>query len=356
MNDMTLKARRSFLQAGGALALGCLLPGVLRAASTVPIADSHTHIGLFSNKVQGGTLKAQMQEAGVSLLAWTISADGRWTRRTDNGIQQVRVPEPGEQAAFVREKLAAMRGYLDRYGPPRVLKPEDLDASRAGTPQVVMALEGASFVADGIELLDEVYAQGVRHLQLMHYIRSALGDFQTEAPEHNGLTELGARTIQACNRMGILVDLAHSTQADMDRALQVSKVPMIWSHSSITGAQYTWQRSSAYSRLLYIDYAKKIADSGGAIGLWALRNTVRDSPAGYATELMRMVDLVGAEHVMFGTDTDGMGPYAAIEQLIDLRRVADELQQRGMDDKSLRAVCFGNYARCLKAAMVARAA
>jgi membrane dipeptidase len=349
-------ARRQFLKASGALTLGCLVPGTLRAASTIPIADSHTHIGLLTSKGADWSLKAQMQESGVMLLAWAIVGDGRWSRRTSAGIKQFSEPVAGEQIAYFRQKLSSMHSYLSYTGLDCVRTPADIDAARAGAPHAVITLEGGGFVEDGLEFLDEAYAKGLRHLQLVHYIKNGIGDIQTEPPVHNGLTELGANTIKSCNRLGILVDLAHSPAANVDRALEVSGAPMIWSHSAITGEHYDWHRSSAYSRLLYIDYAKKIAQRGGAVGLWALRATVKNSPEGYATELMRMADLIGPEHVMFGTDTDGMGTSAVMENLDDLRKVADALQERGVDDKTLRAICFDNYARCLKGAMQARTA
>ena len=69
---------------------------------------------------------------------------------------------------------------------------------------------------------------------------------------------------------------------------------------------------------------------------------------------MRMVDAIGAEHVMFGTDIDGVGKFGVMDELGDLRRVADLLRERGVDDKTLRAICFDNYARCLRTAMEAR--
>ena len=53
----------------------------------------------------------------------------------------------------------------------------------------------------------------------MHYIRNALGDFQTERPQHGGLTELGKKVVQECNRLGILVDLAHATADAVTQAL-----------------------------------------------------------------------------------------------------------------------------------------
>jgi membrane dipeptidase len=249
-----------------------------------------------------------------------------------------------------------MRRYLATTGLDVVQTPADIDAARAGKPQIVIAVEGAGFAADGMELLDEAYAQGLRHLQLVHYIRNALGDFQTERPEHDGMTPLGVDVVKSCNRLGILVDLAHATNAVIDKTLEVSAAPVIWSHSGIARWQYGWQQSSALSRLLSLDYAKKIAQRGGAIGLWSLSNTVGHGPSGYASELMRMVDLVGPKHVMFGTDLDGVGKSGALDGLADLRKVVDVLRERGVDDDTLQAICFENYARCLKAAMDARKA
>jgi len=346
--------RRRFLQRAGALGLAYGFGGFAKAALDPPIADAHSHIGLHSPPMLHGSLKAQMLEAGVTLVSWNIVGDGRWTRRTSQGIKQQSVPGPGAQAAYFREKLAAMRAYLARDELRFVETPADIDAASAGAPRVVIAVEGAGFVADGLELVDEAYGRGLRHLQLVHYIRNGLGDFQTESPEHGGMTQLGVDTIKSCNRLGILVDLAHATEAAVDKALEVSATPIIWSHSAITTARYTWAQSSALSRLLHIDYAKKIAQRGGAVGLWSLRNTVKGSPEGYADELMRMADAIGPEHVMFGTDLDGVGKFGVMDGLADLRSVADLLKKRGVDDKALRAICFGNYARCLRTAMEGR--
>ena len=353
---MQFEARRRFLETAGALALALGYPRVLRAAGDLPIADAHSHIGMFSAKLHGDSLKAQMRESGVMLLSWNIVGDGRWTVRTASGITQRSVPASGEQASYFRKKLNAMRAYLAQIDLAYVQNPGDIDAARSGTPHVVIAVEGAGFTADGLELLDQSYADGLRHLQLVHYIRNALGDFQTEPPLHNGMTELGVDVVKSCNRLGILVDLAHATNPVIDKALEISATPIIWSHSAITTTRYTWAQSSSLSRRLYIDYARKIAQRGGAVGLWSVRSTVGSSPDGYATELMRMADAIGPEHVMFGTDIDGVGRFGVMDRLGDLRKVADLLRTRGVDDKTLRAICFDNYARCLRTAMEARQA
>ncbi|HLX24288.1 MAG TPA: membrane dipeptidase [Usitatibacter sp.] len=346
--------RRHFLQRTGTLGLAIGLPSIAGAAPEPPIADAHSHIGLHNPSMLRGSLKAQMLDAGVTLLSWNISGDGRWIARTSQGIKQQGVPASGAQGAYYSGKLSEMRAYLAGDGLRFVEGPADIDAAMAGSPRVVIAVEGAVFVADGLDLLDKAYADGLRHVQLVHYIRNALGDFQTESPEHGGMTQLGVDTIKACNRLGILVDLAHATEPVVDKALEVSTTPIIWSHSSITSARYTWTQGSNLSRLLYIDYAKKIAQRGGAVGLWSLRNTVKSSPEGYADELMRMADVIGPEHVMFGTDMDGVGKFGVMDSLGDLRSVADLLKKRGVDDTTLRSICFGNYARCLRTAIEGR--
>lgn len=349
-------SRRRFLGTAGAVALAFGRPGLLHAAGDPPIADSHSHIGMFSPQLVGHPLKSQMEAAGVTLLSWNIVGDSRWITSTPRGIEQRGTPASGEQAVYFRQGLDRMRTYLAKNEIRHVESPGDIDAARSGIPHVVIALEGAGFASDSLELLAEACGKGLRHLQLVHYIRNALGDFQTERPEHEGMTALGAEVVKECNRLGILVDLAHATAATIDRALDVSTVPLIWSHSAITRAAYSWIQPPNQSRLLHIDLAKKIAARGGAVGLWSLRSTVGSSPDGYATELMRMVDAIGPAHVMFGTDLDGVGRFGTMEGLADLRRVADVLRARGVDEKTLRAVCFENYARCLGAAMQARKA
>ena len=349
--------RRLLLKSAGALALAAAWPSLSRAATdfpavNIPIADSHSHLGLHDTGGYKGALKEEMQAAGVMLLAWTIVSDSRWIVRTNRGIVQRSTPARGDQSRYVRQKLADMKKYLAAHDLAHLENPADLDAARSGKPQVVIAMEGAGFAEDGLELIDQFHAAGLRHLQLVHYVRNGMGDFQTERPEHNGMTPLGVDVVRACNRLGILVDLAHATNAVIDRALEVSSVPVIWSHSEISRTQYTWVQPQ--SRLLHIDYARKIAQRGGAVGLWSLRSSRMTGLPAYADGLMRMIDTVGPEHVMFGTDLDGVGQNGLMKELGDLRAIVDLLRKRGVDDKVLRAVCFENYARCLRGAMEAR--
>ena len=204
--------------------------------------------------------------------------------------------------------------------------------------------------------LQAAYDAGIRHIQLVHYIRNAIGDFQTERPEHGGLSDQGKKVVQECNRLGILVDLAHSTPDAVTQALAVSKVPMVWSHSSVTRTRKPqWMMSVTQARQLSLEGAKAIAAQGGVVGLWALRSDVGQTPEAYADRLSEMADWLGEDHAAFGTDMNGLiAPL--FTSYADLRRVVDYWEQRRMSESRIRKLAIENYARVLKQAMAARQA
>ena len=133
---MTCEGRRRFLRRAGALGLALGCPCVARAAPEPPIADAHSHIGLYSPRMLHGSLRAQMQESGVTLLSWNIVGDGRWTTRDaaarGHRRRQRIVPASGAQAAYLREKLDAMRAYLAKDELRFVETSADIDAARVG--------------------------------------------------------------------------------------------------------------------------------------------------------------------------------------------------------------------------------
>ena len=159
-----------------------------------------------------------------------------------------------------------------------------------------------------------------------------------------------------CKRLGIVVDLAHSTAAVVDGALDASDAAMVWSHSWITPNGGSPAEAGYIARSLSLPAARKIAARGGAVGLWCLRLGTDpaypvNSKGTYADEIMRMCDLVGPAHVAFGTDMEGVWPNRMMNDYADLRDVVDNLLKRGLKEEQLHGVLVGNYARIVKAAM-----
>ena len=203
------------------------------------------------------------------------------------------------------DSFARMRSYVAAQGLRTVLTRADVDACVAGEAGIVLASEGADFLEGKIENLGAVYDKGLRHLQFVHYIRTPVGDFQTASPQHNGLSEMGKQLVRACNEKGILVDLAHSTMPSVDQALEISIAPVIWSHGWVDGDGGSWEdRFGFLRRRLSLAHAKKIADRGGMVGLWALGlsrpgygwSVTARSMSAYAQELANLVDKIGRAH------------------------------------------------------------
>ena len=353
-------SRRRMLQA----ALACLasIPFAVRAQQRFPIADMHCHYGMITRKLAESGFADDMRTQRVAIVAWKLVADGRWIRRTSAGIEQVSDPAPGELASFFNYALDRMKSYIAEHRLRTVLTPADVDACIAGDSGIVLASEGANFLEGRLENLDSAYEKGLRHLQFVHYTRTPVGDFQTARPVHNGLSEMGRRLVEACNARGILVDLAHSTAASVDQALEIAKAPLVWSHGWVDSQGGDWRDQYGFlSRRLSLAQAKKIAARGGVVGLWGLGLSrpafgwsvgPHDTRA-YAREFASLVNKLGADHVALGTDIEGVGPDWAVNSYGDVRTVLDHLQEMKLEASVIERVAYGNYARVLKAVLKA---
>lgn len=354
MKKTTITRRGFAVAAAAALAAGAV-PAQAQHQGRY-LADMHSHYGMFLPRLFGLDLVKHMRESGTTLLAWAVTDDHRWIGMTPRGWTQVRQPEPGELWASFEKRLADNEAKLKDWNIARALTPADVDAALAGQPRVLLATEAANFLEGRPERVAQAHAWGIRHMQMVHFIQSPLGDHQTAEPRHGGLTPTGAKVVAECQRHGIVVDLAHSTAAFVDGAQDASDAAMVWSHSWISPAGGNWQDVGYVARSLAPATARKIAARGGAVGLWTVR--VNRDPAypvhnvkTFADETMRMCDLIGPDHVAFGTDMEGAGPGPILSNYVDLREVADNLGQRGLGEATLNNIFIGNYARIVKQAM-----
>jgi len=347
--------RRQLLKAGFAWPFA--VAGRAFAKDPIFIGDMHFHLLFIGpNPAASNPLARNLAGGRATLVAWSLVGDLPWMGVTPRGFKQKSVPKPGETVTWFQAELARVKAHIAEQNLKIVKGPDDVDLALKGDPHVVLSVEGASFLDDDPSQLQAAYDAGIRHIQLVHYIRNTIGDFQTEKPQHGGLSDQGKKVVQECNRLGILVDLAHSTPDAVTQALAVSKVPMVWSHSSVTRTRKPqWMMSVTQARQLSLEGAKAIAAKGGVVGLWALRSDVGHTPEAYADRLSEMADWLGEDHAAFGTDMNGLlGP--VLTSYADLRRVVDYWEQRRMSESRIRKLAIENYGRVLKQAMAARQA
>ena len=344
--------RRRFLSTGLAAAL-LPAPASAETSPSVPVGDMHFHLFFFGPRPAQLRALAQEMAAGRAMLAgWALVGDVPWLTIGPRGFAQKGTPTTGEAVTWFQAELGRVKRYIAAQGLKIVATPADLDLALKGDPHVVLSVEGATFVDGDLAQLKAAHDAGIRQIQLVHYVRNSIGDFQTERPEHGGLTAFGRSVVAECNRLGILVDLAHCTSEVVRDALAVSKKPMVWSHSSVArgGTSPRWTMPVWQARQLPLASARAITTAGGVVGLWAIRADVGQTVGAYADRLVEMADLLGEDHAAFGTDRDGIAN-PVIASFADLQRVVEHWQRRGVTEQRIRKLAIENYARVLKQAL-----
>ena len=200
----------------------------------------------------------------------------------------------------------------------------DLDrAARDGRTVVLLGCEGGDFLEGDLRRLEQARTAGLTVLTLVHYRVNEIGDVQTEAPVHGGLSRFGRDVVAECNRLGIVVDCAHATFDTTMAVLEASSQPVIISHG-----QLGTRPAPPHPRLMTTEHAAAVAAAGGLIGAWPCGFTSL-SLDDFGTEILRLAEATGPDHVALGTDLDGnyRPVLTSYDQLDDL---ASLLRDRGL--------------------------
>lgn len=345
-------SRRSFLAAAAVpvVATACTSAGVPPSGPAREVLDTtlsfdlHSHPGLFrsmSNDTLAGHRRAA--EAGlVKLISLTATSDAPVLgRNSRGGLYATREPRPGELYASMYRQLDALRGWSASAGMPTV---PSVEAAEAAGPPVrgLLAVEGCDFLEGRIERVQEAFERGIRSLQLVHYRVNELGDIQTEAPVHGGLTVFGRAAVREMNRLGIVVDVAHATQAVVAGVVETTTQPIILSHSNI-------QDASGWARFISAEHARLVARTGGVIGAMPIIFGRRaDDIGGYVHYVSRLVDVVGIDHVGLGTDMDGIGLGAIFTSYARWPSLAAALLDHGYGREDVAKILGGNARRVFR--------
>jgi len=179
-------------------------------------------------------------------------------------------------------------------------------------------------------------------VQLVHYTPNDIGDFQTGAVTHQGLTEFGAEVIRACDRLGFVCDVAHATEDMAKQAVRAATKPLLLSHTAILGSR-AMGPTPLTGRQVSPSYARAIADTGGSVGIWHFFPSLNR----YVDGLKEMAEIVGVDHVSIGTDQfDARGCVEDYTRWVHL--VAARLRG-GFTPEEAGKIAGGNYLRIFRA-------
>jgi membrane dipeptidase len=347
--------RRRALAAGPLMCLAAAVaPGGARAAiEAATTVDIHSHAGGIASVsrmrsgLAFGPVGVPMRKGGMAAVCFAIVSDGPTHKIMPDGrLHPFRDPDPGELFAYSQVAFGRLHGMVQSQGLALVTDAAGLRAARAGSASAIIAAEGGDFLEGQPDRVDEAYKKwSLRHLQLTHYRVNELGDIQTEMPVHGGLTDTGAEVIRRCNRLGIVVDVAHGTFDLVKRAASVTTKPLVLSHTSLG------TRASAFTRLVLPEHARLVAQTGGVVGVWppaSVFPTVDAMAAGMA----RMVDVVGIDHVGLGSDMRGLVGPSVLPDYDQLPALAEALLGVGFSPTDVGKILGGNYVRVFEACMV----
>jgi membrane dipeptidase len=340
-------------------------PRVSKIVSGSIAVDMHNHAPVWPAG-DGHPTAAELDATGfaeeMKLAGLTVSCHTYAIDHMDSST-------PGEYYKFHLQALDAEDRLLARKKMSRAFNLKNIeDAHRAGQPIVVQTCEGAQFIEGRIERVEEAYRRGLRLMQLVHHANdlvAPLGDIQTRPPnEFGGLTPFGAQVVKECNRLHLLMDLAHAAFPMVKGVLDISTQPILFTHTAIDSPLGRAGKSdSMLHRLVTREQARAIANAGGVLGVWLSFASIGD----FVKAVTEMADAVGGDHIGFGTDTyTGLRSPAAGERRLTNHNwkdqqsglayaITDEMLRQGFTPAQISKFLGGNFCRVFDSVMGKRA-
>jgi len=343
------------------------LPWAIRTNKTAP-GDVKAYD--LRKPTPGNTDFARLKLGGVGAQFWSVYIPGE---------------APGGFARTQLEQIDIARRIIAMY-PDRLqfaTSVADIRAAhKAGKIASLLGMEGGHAIEDSLGALRAYYDLGVRYMTLTHNVNTSWADSQAVPAEHGGLTPFGEQVVLEMNKLGMLVDLSHTSDGTMDDALRVSQAPVIFSHSSSRAI-------CNVPRNVPDDILKRVKTNGGvvmvtfvagfidpavaAIQLPAMKEiTARaagkspqerekieeevlgklkmptTSIAKVADHIEHIRDVAGVEHIGLGGDFDGNSEWPqGLSDVSMYPNLFAELIRRGWSDHDLTLLAGENLLRAM---------
>src|SRR5689334_5802153 len=366
-----------------------------RILKATPLIDGHNDLAEILRENYGG--KTEGLASGTD--AWkpkSVMTDMARLRagRVGGQFWSVFIPADVQGDRAIRntlEEIDIVKRFIAAY-------PRDLEQAytaddvvrihKSGKVASLIGVEGGHQMAHSFAALRQYYNLGARYMTLTHFKTTDWADSATDAPQHNGLTDYGKSVVHEMNRIGMLVDLSHVSEGTMMSALDVSKAPVIFSHSSakaidghprnvsdavlsrlaqnggvvmvnfapdyVNEAIWKWSadRDAEAARVARMNTGHPKADIDAAMDAWT---KAHPQPVATVQQVADHVDhiakIAGYDHVGIGGDLDGIPSVPlGLTGVQDYPNLFAELIRRGWTDQNLAKLAGGNILRVLRQA------
>ncbi len=338
-----------------------------RVLSTTPLIDGHNDLPWRIREQTGGDVEAYDLRGRTS-----GHTDIPRLRRGMVGGQfwSVYVPASamasGSAARIQLEEIDIARRMIDAYPEAFELatSPEDvMRIFREGKVASMLGMEGGHAIENSLGALRSFYRLGARYMTLTHSANIDWADSCCEAPELGGLSPFGEEVVREMNRLGMLVDISHVSPATMNDVLDISRAPVIFSHSSAYAL-------TDHVRNVPDAVLRRMADNGGVVMVTFVTVFVsqalkdwRETPAAertggepvvtladVAAHIEHVRDVAGIDHVGIGSDYDGATVPQGLDDVSYFPALFAELSRRGWTEAELRKLAGENVLRAWREA------
>jgi membrane dipeptidase len=325
----------------------------------------------------------RMQEGGMNAIFFSIWIDGHI------------MGPPAIQKAL--DQIDAVHENVLRNSGAMVFARTAEEVRRAhaqGKIAALIGVEGGHMIGNDVRMVRIFSDLGVRYMTLSHFVNTEWSDSSTDKPAHNGLTDFGKDVVREMNRQGMMVDISHVSDKTFYDALEISKAPLIASHSSCRAlcnhvrdmSDDMIKALAAKGGVIQINYEKSFIDqaykdayekeTGGVVQhLTELTKNCNNDEACISREMNKLqqklidegklphvsweriidhidhaVKLVGADHVGLGSDFDGADMPDGMEDCSKLPKITEALLRKGYSEADIRKILGENTLRVMEQA------
>ncbi|KAJ7188553.1 membrane dipeptidase-domain-containing protein [Mycena filopes] len=353
--------------------VGRLPKDPLRAAlyilDSAPVIDGHIDLPILLRSRFGNNLTAvdltkefvghvdipRLRQGKVGGFFWSVCAIG-CANPEEEGEDFLRSTW---RVRDTLEQIDVARLAIDQYSDAfqLALGSEDIkDAIGNGKIASLLGVEGGHQLGNSIAVLRQYHALGVRYVTLTHTCHNSFADSCGFAPGmiplHGGLSPLGMRLIDEMNRLGVLVDLSHTSDDTARQALKHSKAPVIWSHSSAR-AVHDVPRNVPDDVLALVGTGEGQTDAVVMVNFAPFFVAPPGNATVYtvADHVEHIAKVAGKKHVGLGSDYDGIDSTpVGLEDVSKYPALIAELYTRGWTKYELAGLAGANLLRVFEGA------
>lgn len=367
-----------------------LLAKAKRLLQKAPLIDTHNDLPSMFLETKAGDLSSfdmstvqpalcadipRLREGCVGAQYWSIWVDSA-TQKTHTALHEA-----------LREFDVAQRFVSSRPELEQARTADDIQRiHQSGRIACLFGVEGGHMMENSPAALRTFYQLGARYMTLTHWDNIDWADAATDRPEHYGLTEFGERVVREMNRLGMFADISHVSADTMRDTLQVSRAPVLFSHSNafaidphprcvpddvlrllpanggVVHVNFIWEfispkypewqekRTAALQEL----HARIDTDQGIAKGIaeWEKTNA---PPRGTISDVADHIDhirkVAGVDHIGIGADFYDVAPGSMVVGLENVTRypyLFAELLRRGYSDDDVLKIAGQNHLRAMR--------